>query len=332
MNRTIDRRWLPLNALRAFEGVARHGSFTGAARALSISQSSLSQHVISLERQIGVPLFERLPRGAVLTEAGRHLVAAVTKSLDRLEYAIDDIHSEGAPARSVLRVQMPLSFAAHLAIPILRDFRRKSAETDIHLSSPLGLDAPLTNADVAVVSEHPPAGNFVADLLWPVRLRILCHPQVAERNRGKDLAGFIEANELVHVRYHGASRHEAWCHFLQRNGLAAIPFKRGLVFDSAALAVQYLVSGRGISLVDPRLCADEICAGRLLSPFNAELDTGHAYYLITHPEGLSEAVIATFRSWLIERFRRGWEVEQPELSSNPINDDGRSDLRKSVIA
>ena len=50
----IDRRWLPLNALRAFEGVAKHGSFTAAANALLISQSALSRHVIALERLTGV--------------------------------------------------------------------------------------------------------------------------------------------------------------------------------------------------------------------------------------------------------------------------------------
>jgi cytochrome d ubiquinol oxidase subunit II len=50
----IDRRWLPLNALRAFEGVARYGSFTSAASALSIAQSALSRHVISLENLIGL--------------------------------------------------------------------------------------------------------------------------------------------------------------------------------------------------------------------------------------------------------------------------------------
>ena len=48
MSRSIDRRWLPLNALRAFEGVARHGTFTAAAQALLTSQSALSRHVIAL--------------------------------------------------------------------------------------------------------------------------------------------------------------------------------------------------------------------------------------------------------------------------------------------
>ena len=87
----IDRRWLPLNALRAFEAVAKHGSFTGAANALLISQSALSRHVISLERLIGVQLFDRKPHTLALTPAGQHLLPVVTKSFDRLEYALDEI-------------------------------------------------------------------------------------------------------------------------------------------------------------------------------------------------------------------------------------------------
>ncbi len=94
---TIDRRWLPLNALRAFEGVAKHSSFTAAANALLISQSALSRHVIALEKLIGAQLFERRPHSLVLTKAGQHLLPAVMKSFDRLEYALDDIRNEGAP-------------------------------------------------------------------------------------------------------------------------------------------------------------------------------------------------------------------------------------------
>src|ERR1700683_667367 len=80
----IDRRWLPLNALRAFEAVAKHASFTGAANALRISQSALSRHVISIERLIGVQLFDRRPHSLVLTKAGQHLLPTVIKSFDRL--------------------------------------------------------------------------------------------------------------------------------------------------------------------------------------------------------------------------------------------------------
>ena len=147
--KTIDRRWLPLNALRAFEGVAKHGSFTAAANALLISQSALSRHVIALERLVGVQLFERRPHALTLTKAGQHLLPAVTKSFDRLEYALDDIRNEGAPVQRTLRVQMPPSFAVQLAVPILRDFRRTSADVDIDLISPYGVGPPLGDRRMA---------------------------------------------------------------------------------------------------------------------------------------------------------------------------------------
>src|ERR1700732_2493974 len=86
--KSTDRRWLPLNALRAFEGVAKHGSFTAAANALLISQSALSRHVIALERLTGVQLFERRPHALTLTKAGQHLLPAVVKSFDRLPRAL----------------------------------------------------------------------------------------------------------------------------------------------------------------------------------------------------------------------------------------------------
>ncbi len=66
----IDRRWLPLNALRAFEMVGRHLSFTGAAQSMHISQSALSRHVAMLEDLLGQPLLARRPHGLALTEAG----------------------------------------------------------------------------------------------------------------------------------------------------------------------------------------------------------------------------------------------------------------------
>jgi len=311
--KTIDRRWLPLNALRAFEGVAKHGSFTAAANALLISQSALSRHVIALERLTGVQLFERRPHALLLTKAGQHLLPAVVKSFDRLEYALDDIRNEGAPSQRTLRVQMPPSFATQLAVPILRDFRRASTEVDIDLISPYGVGPPLGDVDVAVVYSKPTVSDLVTDLLWPVRLSILCHPGIAAQHAGKDLAAFIEANEIVHVRIADLPRHHVWSQFVRAAGLSGVNFDRGLVFDTAVLAVQYALSGQGLALVDTNLFAEEIRAGRLVRPFEATLDDGYGYYLITHPEGLSDTAIALFRSWLIERFGTRSTVQEPAM-------------------
>jgi DNA-binding transcriptional LysR family regulator len=309
----IDRRWLPLNALRAFEGVAKHGSFTAAANALLISQSALSRHVIALERLTGVQLFERRPHALTLTKAGQHLLPAVIKSFDRLEYALDDIRKEGAPAQRTLRVQMAPSFAVQLAVPILRDFRCTGAEVDIDLISPYGVGPPLGDVDVAVVYSRPTVTDLVTDLLWSEQLAVLCHPNVAAAHRGKDLAAFIEANEIVHVRIGDQPRHYLWLQFVRRTGLAKIDVERGLVVDTAVLAAQYALSGQGIALVDPNLFAEELAAHHLVRPFEATLDAGYGYYLTTTPEGLGDTAIALFRSWLIERFGKRAVAADPPV-------------------
>jgi LysR family transcriptional regulator, glycine cleavage system transcriptional activator len=302
---TMDRRWLPLNALRAFEGVAKHSSFTAAANALLISQSALSRHVIALEKLIGTQLFERKPHALVLTKAGQHLLPAVMKSFDRLEYALDDIRNDGSATLRTLRVQMPPSFAVHLAVPILRDFRRAAAEVEIDLVSPSGVGPPPSDVDVAVVYSKPTVTDMVADLLWPVRLSLLCHPNVAARHAGKSLAEFIESNELVHVRISDQPRHHLWTQFVRHANLASVNVERGLVFDTAVLAVQYALSGEGVVLLDNYLFDDYVRTGQLLKPFDTSVDDGYGYYLLTHPEALSDTAIAMFRSWLIERFGTG---------------------------
>ena len=298
----IGRRWLPLNALRAFEGVAKHGSFTVAANTLLISQSALSRHVIALETLIGAQLFERRPHSLVLTQAGAHLLPAVIKSFDRLEYALDDIRNEGTPTQRTLRVQMPPSFAVQLAVPLLRDFRRASSEVEIDLVSPYGVGPPLSDVDVAVIYSKPTVTHMIADLLWPVRLNVLCHPTLAAKFADKDLPSFLAANELIHVRLADQPRHHLWSQFVRQAGISSVNYERGLVFDTATLAVQYALSGEGVVLVDENLFSEEIRAGKLVRAYEATLDDGYGYYLVTHPEALSDTAIALFRSWLIERF------------------------------
>src|SRR5207302_4945316 len=121
--RKMDRKWLPLNALRAFEAAGQHLSFTAAANSLTVAQSAVSRHVIVLENFLGVALFERRPQQLVLTEAGRHILPVVTKSFDRIDQALAEIIRERGTPRHVLTVALPTTFAHQLAVPLLRDFR-----------------------------------------------------------------------------------------------------------------------------------------------------------------------------------------------------------------
>ncbi|HLY53859.1 MAG TPA: LysR substrate-binding domain-containing protein, partial [Steroidobacteraceae bacterium] len=175
-------------------------------------------------------------------------------------------------------------------------------EVDIDLVSAYGVGPPLGDVDVAVVYSRPRVTDLVTDLLWQVRQSILCHPNLAATQRGQGLAEFIRTNELIHVRVADAPRYHFWREFARQNGLAGVEVERGMVFDTAVLAAQYALGGQGIAVLDTNLFAEEIRAGRLAKPFEATLDDGFGYYLITQPEGLSDTAIGLFRSWLIERF------------------------------
>ncbi|MFD5325314.1 LysR family transcriptional regulator [Streptomyces sp. NPDC127092] len=71
----------------AFLAVARAGSFTAAARALGYTQSAVSRQIQALEEETGAVLFERLPRGVRLSEAGRVLLPHAEAVRDRLARA-----------------------------------------------------------------------------------------------------------------------------------------------------------------------------------------------------------------------------------------------------
>lgn len=79
--------------LNVFVEVARRGSFTAAAQALGYTQSAISRQVSVLEGEYRAPLFDRLPRGVRLTEAGRCLLPHAEAVTGRLEAAASDIYA-----------------------------------------------------------------------------------------------------------------------------------------------------------------------------------------------------------------------------------------------
>ena len=298
---TLDRRWLPLNALRAFEMVGRHMSFTAAAHALSVSQSAVSRHVIALEGLLGAPLFDRRPHAFALTDAGAALLPVVRKSLDRIEQAMNEIRTEGGGQPRSLRVQLPPTFAHLLAVPLLRDFRAENPDVILDIESLSGTGFTLRDTDASVIYAKPHASERVASLLWMERLLPLCHPDVAARLADCEPADRIARAERLHVKIEGQPRHQMWELLTRSLGVAA-DIERGLVFDTAILAAQYALSGEGVALLDRHLFAADIAASRLVPAFDAVQETGYGYFLTVHPEDLADPAIARLRSWMIRRF------------------------------
>ena len=88
--------------LRAFHSVAAQGSFTAAARALNVTQPTLSSQVKALEESYGIRLFHRVGRGVTLTELGNRLFE-VTQRLYNLEEEAEEILSAACDHRAAAR-------------------------------------------------------------------------------------------------------------------------------------------------------------------------------------------------------------------------------------
>jgi DNA-binding transcriptional LysR family regulator len=296
----INRRWLPLNALRAFDAVGQHLSFTAGAQALHVSQSALSRHVISLEDLLGRQLLDRKPHRLALTEAGATLLPVVRKAFDRLEQAMNAVGSGDTGGRT-LRVHMPPSLLQQMALPMLRDFRREFPDLMLDVSSSHVTGLPDQDLDVAIVYDRPTMDDRVTDLLWMVRVSPVCSPEVAALAEGRSLAEFLAGSELLHVKLDSEPRSLLWSMFARQLGLD-VERDRGLAFDTAISAVQYAMSGGGVALADIDMFSAEIADGRLVQPYPTVMEDGYGYYLKFHAEDLGDPAISLFRTWVLGRF------------------------------
>src|SRR5262245_5418043 len=113
---------MELHQLRYFAAVADWKSFTRAAEHCFVSQPSLSQQIIKLERELGRPLFERLGRQVRLTEAGRALYAQAVASLG----AVDEVKQRLVAAtdgdHGTVTVGAIPTVAPYLLPPLLQRF------------------------------------------------------------------------------------------------------------------------------------------------------------------------------------------------------------------
>jgi LysR family transcriptional regulator, benzoate and cis,cis-muconate-responsive activator of ben and cat genes len=154
---------MELRHLRYFVVVAEELSITRAARRLRMAQPPLSQQLARLERELGVTLLERLPRGVRLTEAGHTLLAEATALLARADEVATVTRSVAAGQRGVLRIGcVPSGFLDFLpsVLPAFRE-RAPTVHTMVYEMSTAAQceQIRLGQLDIGVVRNPPPAGG-----------------------------------------------------------------------------------------------------------------------------------------------------------------------------
>ena len=123
---------IDLAALASLQAVDTHGSVVAAADALGFTPSAVSQQVKRLEKQTGVPLLERVGRGVMLTDHGRHLVDAGGRLLSDLEQVESTLHQRAGAVAGHLRLTAFSTAMRGLVAPVVRDLR--DAHPDLTLS------------------------------------------------------------------------------------------------------------------------------------------------------------------------------------------------------
>lgn len=304
----VNRRWLPLNALRAFDAVGQRLSFTAGAAALNVSQSAVSRHIISLEELLGQKLFDRSGQKLALTPAGELLLPEVRRSFDRLEQTINAIGVNPGKTRPI-RFHVPPSLLQQVVMPMIGAFHAEHPDIRIDISSAPVTGLPVAETDMAIVFDRPNIDDRVTDLLWMARVAPVCSPAVAARAAGKDLEDFLAEETLLHSTLDGQPRGFFWGAFARQAGIS-LDADRGLGFDTLSLAVSYAMNVGGVALADVAMFAPEIAEGKLVAPFETAIEDGFGYYLKLRPEDLSDPSIAQFRSWLIAQFAARQRIDR----------------------
>ena len=125
---------IDLAALTSLRAVSDQGSVVAAADALGFTPSAVSQQVKRLERQAGVPLLERVGRGVMLTQHGRHLVDVGARLLTDLEEIESGLHLQAGAVAGHLRLVAFSTAMRGMVAPAVRDLLDAHPDLSIALS------------------------------------------------------------------------------------------------------------------------------------------------------------------------------------------------------
>ena len=283
------RSHLPLNALRAFEASARHLSFTRAAIELCVTQAAVSHQVKSLEAQLNVTLFKRLPRGLMLTSEGESLLPVLRDAFDRIALTLDQF--EGGHYREVLTVGAVGTFAVGWLLPRLADFHSRYPLIDLRLSTHNNrVDVAAEGLDYAIRFGAGAWHGTDACPLLEAPLTVLCVPQIAEQLRSP-------ADVLKHTLLR-SYRADEWNLWFQAAGLPSdtrVP--RSVVFDSSLAMMEAALQGAGVALAPARMFSRQLENDVIRQPFEVGITTG-SYWLTRLQSRAETPAMVVFKGWL----------------------------------
>jgi DNA-binding transcriptional LysR family regulator len=265
------------NQARAFLVTAEEGSLSAAARALGLTQPTLSRQVAALEETLGVTLFQRVSKSLILTEAGVELAEHVRAMGDAASRVSLAASGQSQQIEGLVTVSATDLTAAHLLPDILRSLRQKAPgiEIKVHCSNSLS-DLRRREADIAIRHVEPDHPDLYARKLRDAPARIFAARSYLEKFDRK-----LSLQDADQTEFIGFDNNEELVGYLRGFGLNVSEANIKLSSPYGVVAWEYVRQGLGLSIM-----ADEIAAlfPEITVAFEDLKPVTFPIWLVTHRE------------------------------------------------
>ena len=287
-----------LNFLHTFESVARHLSFTNAAKELFVTQAAVSHQIKALEDYLGVKLFRREKRKVFLSEEGQKLLPSVVSGLQGIADSLENIHNYDAEDTIVVGVGS--SFSANWLVHRLGAFYQKYPEVNLHMKiSNNDLDFVADGTDLAVVWGKGDWQGLMCEQLMVVEFTPVCSPELLNKTHP-----LKTPEDLIHYPLLDDPDYEVWQEWFVKAGIQERKYKRRTVIRDSNVLINSTLDGHGIALCAVGIVQEYLDSGRLIRPFELSITGGGFYYLVYPEKALRKPLVRLFKDWLIKEVRK----------------------------
>jgi DNA-binding transcriptional LysR family regulator len=241
---------LSMRALECLVTIVERGSLTKAAAALHMSQPALSHQIAAIEREVGTPVIERLPRGIRPTAAGLAAAAEARVALAAADRAVLAGRRVAAGVGGRIRVASVETMTAWVLAPVLRDWRRRFPDIEIDLKEYTSADRMQEvlragEADVAVGPRPTQTGEHV-EVLGREEIVVVASPE--HRFAGLDAVPLAELTAEPLVHYHPGNGFAGWINQFAAGQGVVLP-EPAVRTGSPRTAAQLAAVGMGVTIV-----------------------------------------------------------------------------------
>ena len=258
-----------LTGLIAFARTASLGSYSAAARALSVSPSAVSKSVRRLEDQLGVALFTRTTRSIALTTEGQELHQRALRLIEAAEDIEQTANSLRSDPVGRLRIAAPLPLGIHVVAPALPRFRARYPDVviDLRLSDRM-VDLVEDGIDVAVRIGALADSRLLSRKLAVQRLSCFAAPAYLAARGHPQRPADLEHHDTVALRYQSSGLLMPWP-FQTGERITEIQPDAAITVDASDALIQTLLAGAGIGMTSTLLAAPHVLRGTLIPVLDA---------------------------------------------------------------